>query len=91
MTDYKNFVWFSDQIAVILVDLFFIYSYIHSEQFLFFCRSLLKFLSKAQADEPLPAMLKFLAEPSTIPDQLKTARAFNFDLYKMAYKYNSLL
>ena len=54
-------------------------------------RSLLKFLSKAQADEPLPAMLKFLAEPSTIPDQLKTARAFNFDLYKMAYKYNSLL
>lgn len=88
MTDYKNFVWFSDQIAVILVDLFFIYSL---EQFLFFCRSLLKFLSKAQADEPLPAMLKFLAEPSTIPDQLKTARTFNFDLYKMAYKYNSLL
>lgn len=55
------------------------------------CRSLLKFLSKAQAEEPLPEMLKFLAESPVIPDQLKTAKTFNFDFYKMAYKYNSLL
>lgn len=54
-------------------------------------RSLLKFLGKAQAEEPLPATLKFLAEPSVVPDSLRSAKRFNFDLYRTAYTYNSLL